>query len=261
MMVMPVIMIVTVVVTVRMMMVVVAMIVIAIRPADMVVMVMIEEMRIVFQRALEIEGALIEHAGEIDAGAAGLVDAGRRVDGADDILDLRQFFRRHEVGLVDQHDVGKGDLVFGLAAVLEAQRQVLGVDEGDHGVELGLGAHVVVHEEGLGDRHRIGKARGLDDDAVEAAGAAHQAFDDADQVAAHRAADAAVVHLVDLFVGLDDEVVVDADLAELVDDDRIFLAVVLRQDAVEQGRLAGAEIAGENGNGNWLLAAWRLRRS
>jgi hypothetical protein len=65
-------------------------------------------------------------------------------------------------------------------------------------------------------------------------------------VAAHRAADAAIVHLVDLFVGFDDQVVVDADLAELVDDHRVALAVTFGQDAVEQRRLARAEIAGEH---------------
>ncbi len=79
--------------------------------------------------------------------------------------------------------------------------------------------------------------------------ALHQALHHADQVAAHRAADAAVVHLEHFFVGADDQVVVDADLAELVDDHGVALAVVLGEDAVEQGGLAGAEIAGEDGDG------------
>ena len=98
---------------------------------------------------------------------------------------------------------------------------------------------------------------------VEPALALHQALDDADQVAAHRAADAAVVHLVDLLVGLDDEVVVDADLAELVDDDGVALAVVLGEDAVEERGLAGAEIAGEHGDGDRLagLSGMRSRSS
>ena len=122
------------------------------------------------------------------------------------------------------------------------------IGDRDDGVEPRLGAHVVVHEEGLRDRRRIGEAGGLDQNAVKTAGALHQAFDDADQVAAHGAADAAIVHLVDLFVALDDEVVVDADLAELVDDDGVFLAVVFREDAVQERRLAGAEIAGEHGD-------------
>ena len=83
--------------------------------------------------------------------------------------------------------------------------------------------HVVVGEEGLRDRAGIGEARGLDQDAVELVLALHQAFEDADQIAAHGAADAAVVHLEDFLVGIDHEVVVDADLAELVFDDGDFL--------------------------------------
>ena len=109
---------------------------------------------------------------------------------------------------------------------------------------------VLVDEEGLRHGRRVGEAGGLDDDRVELALALHQPVEDADQVAAHGAADAAVVHLEDFLVGADDEVVVDADLAELVDDDGVFLAVRLGEDAVEERRLAGAEIAGEHGDGD-----------
>ncbi len=77
-------------------------------------------------------------------------------------------------------------------------------------------------------------------------------FDDADEIAAHRAADAAVVHLEHFLVGADDEIVVDADFAEFIDDDGEFPAVVLGQNAVQKRRLAGAEIAGEHGDGNFF---------
>ena len=90
------------------------------------------------------------------------------------------------------------------------------------------------------------------DDGVELALALHQAFDDADEIAAHGAADAPVVHLEDFLVGADDEVVVDADFAELVDDDRELMAVVLGEDAVEKRGLARAEIAGEDGDGDFV---------
>ena len=50
----------------------------------------------------------------------------------------------------------------------------------------------------------------------------------------------------------DHQVVVDADLAELVDDHGVFLAVLLGEDAVEEGGLAGAEIAGEHGDGDFF---------
>ena len=99
-------------------------------------------------------------------------------------------------------------------------------------------------------RAGIGQAGRFDDDGVELALALHQAGQDADQVAAHRAADAAIIHLEHFFVGADDQVVVDADFAELIDDDRVLLAVVLRQDAVQQCCLAGAKITGQHGNGN-----------
>ena len=112
---------------------------------------------------------------------------------------------------------------------------------------------VFVDEEGLRHRRRIGEAGGLDDDGVEFALASHQAVEDAHQVAAHGAADAAVVHLEYFLVGADDKVVVDADFAEFIDDDRIFLAVRLGQDAVEQRRLAGAEIAGQHRDGHLFL--------
>src|SRR5229473_454626 len=73
------------------------------------------------------------------------------------------------------------------------------------------------------------------------------------KVAAHGAADAAVVHLEHFLVGIDHEVVVDAELAEFVHDDSVFLAMLLAQDAVEQGGLAGAEIAGQQGHGHLRL--------
>ncbi len=131
---------------------------------------------------------------------------------------------------------------------------MLGVDQGGDAVQLGLGLDVLVDEEGLGHRPGIGQARGLDDNGVEGrlAGtlALHQAGDHADQVAAHRAADAAVVHLEHVLVGADHQVVVDADLAELVDDDGVAFAVILGQDPVQQGGLARAEIAGQDGDGD-----------
>ena len=82
-----------------------------------------------------------------------------------------------------------------------------------------MGLELVVGEEGLGDGPGVGKAGGLDEDVVEAIAALHELAEDADEVAADGAAEAAVVHLEDFLVRVDDEGVVDADLAELVLDD------------------------------------------
>ena len=157
-----------------------------------------------------------------------------------------------EIGLVQHDDVGKGDLVLGFRRILQTIAQPFGVGDRHHGIEPGVLLHVLVDEEGLRHRRRIGEPRGLDDDGVELALALHQAVHDAHEVAAHGAADAAIVHLEHFFVGADDQIIVDADLAEFVDDDGVFLAVVFRQDAVQQCGLAGAEIARQHGHRNFL---------
>src|SRR5207245_3783819 len=74
--------------------------------------------------------------------------------------------------------------------------------------------------------------------------------EDADQIAAYGAADAAVVHLDDLLFALLDEVGIDARLAELVLDHRDALAVLLLEDAVEERGLAAAEKSRQDGDGH-----------
>ena len=72
----------------------------------------------------------------------------------------------------------------------------------------------------------------LNEDAIEVIFPFHQSTEDADQIAAHGTADTAIVHLEHFLVGVNDEVIVDADLTEFVDDNGVFLAVLLGQDAV-----------------------------
>ena len=180
------------------------------------------------------------------------MDGSEGVQPADPRLNVPQLGLAHQVGLVQDDLVGKGDLFDGLPGVPEAQGQVEGVDHRRHAVQFGTGADVIVDEEGLGDGPRVGEAGGLYDDGVEAALALHEAGQHPDEVAAHRAADASIVHLEDFLVGADDEVVVDSHLAELIDDDRITPAMVLREDAVQKRGLAGAEIAGEDSDGGLL---------
>ena len=223
---------------------------VAVRPALMRMLGLFQEMRIERQDPLQVEGTAIEHLVQRHGTALTADPLGIGVDRLDARLDGLQLVGSHQVGLVEQDHVGEGDLVLGLVGVGQPLQHVTAVDDGNHRIELGLGAHVLVHEEGLRHRRRIGDTRGLDHDGIEAALALHQVLDGADQVAANGAADAAVVHLEDFLVGFDEQVVVDADLAELVDDHRIAGAVVLAENTVEQRRLAGAEIARQHGDGD-----------
>jgi hypothetical protein len=115
-------------------------------------------------------------------------------------------------------------------------------------------ACVAIDEEGLRHRRGIRQAGGFDDDAIETAVASlallRKFAQNSDQIPAHGAADAAIVHLYDLFLALDQQFVVDAFLAELVFDDANALAVLLGEDTVQQRRLSGPEKAGKNRDRN-----------
>ena len=161
------------------------------------------------------------------------------------LLDALERRRVDQVGLVEQHQVGEGHLLGRLVELVDVLLEVLGVDHRDDGVELELVLELVVEEEGLRHRARVRHARGLDEDVVELVAALHELAEDADQVAAHRAADAAVVGLEQLLFGADDELAVDADLAEFVLDDGDALAVLLGEDAVQERGFSGAKEARE----------------
>ena len=209
-----------------------------------------KELRVDFDGAVEVEAADVQHLLDRDVGVLRAVDLRHGVDGVQAFLESSEFGRGDEVGLVENDDVRETNLFHGLGRVVKVEEDMLGVDERDDGVEGELLLHLRVGEEGLGDGRRVGEAGGLDEDGVEAVLAFHQPAEDAEEVAAHGAADAAVVHLEDFLVTLDDELVVHAHLAELVLDDGDLPAVLFGQDAVEQGGLAGAEEAGEDSDGN-----------
>ena len=155
-----------------------------------------------------------------------------------------------ELGLV-QHDlIRKRDLFNCFAAVSQAQQDMLRIDERRDGIEYRALLQEMIDKEGLHHRPRIGKAGRLDDDRIEIAVFCEQAMQRADQVAAHGAADAAIVHFEQFFISIDDQVIVDADFAKLVDDDGIAMAMVFRQDAVQQRGLAGTEVSGQDRDRN-----------
>jgi hypothetical protein len=158
------------------------------------------------------------------------------------------------VGLVEQHDVSEPKLLLRLRRAIELAEQVFCVRNRDDGIELRLAADVFIDKEGLRHRRRIGEPGGFNDDAVHPYAPPHEAAENADEIAAHSAADAAVVHLEDFFFGIDDQVVVDTDLAEFIDDDGIALAVGLGEDSVQQRRLPGTEITGDDRDRVWFAA-------
>ena len=219
----------------------------------------VEKLRFEIQNAVEIEGIAMQNLGERHRTALGAMKPRIGINGTDARLDFAQIGVAHQVGLVEQDNVREGDLVLGLGRVAQPVLEPARIRHRDHRIELRLLADFRIDEERLCHRSRVGKPGGFHDDGVELALAAHQTGHDADQITPHRAADAAIVHFEDLFVGADDEVVIDADLAEFVDDDGVFLPMRLGQDAVEQGGLAGPEIAGQDRDGDLVGRAGRVK--
>ena len=113
--------------------------------------------------------------------------------------------------------------------------------------------------EGLQDRPGIGETGGFDHDAAERRYGAvlaieHQAAQRRLQIGARDAADAAVAEQHGLLGAVAHQRVVDADGAELVDDDGGALPFRRSQKALQQRGLAAAEESGDDGHRNFGAA-------
>ena len=154
----------------------------------------------------------------------------------------------NEVGFVEDDDIGKGDLLLGFVGVVEVLPDVLGIHERDHRVDMEFFTHFGIDEEGLNDRAGVGEAGGFNEDVVELVPHLSKTAEDTNQVPAHGAADAAVVHFENLLLGIDDELVVDADLTEFVFDHGNSFAVVRGENVVEERGFSGSEESREDGD-------------
>mmetsp|Transcript_62323 Transcript_62323/g.165422 ORF Transcript_62323/g.165422 Transcript_62323/m.165422 type:complete len:343 (+) Transcript_62323:523-1551(+) len=228
----------------------------------------VEKLGVHLQSALQVEAANVEDVLDGDVGHVRALDRCERVDRLNPRLDAHQILLAHEVRLVEQDPVSERDLLDRLVLsalrllLVEVLLDVLGVDQRDDAVKLGESLDRIVDEKGLRDGGRVGHAGRLDDDAVELELARclplRELVEDNDQVLTDGAADAAVHHLDDLLVGLHlgvllQQLVIDANLAEFILDDGNLLAVRRGEDVVEQGGLAGAQEAREDGDRNAIV--------
>jgi hypothetical protein len=163
-----------------------------------------------------------------------------------------QLRRSYQVCLVQDKNVCKGNLLLAFHRRRQVLLDVATVDDGDHSVQDVRSGDLSIDKEGLGHGRWISQSCGLNQDTVKAVPPLEQRSQDADEVAAHCATNAAVVHLKDFFVGPNDQGIIDANLAKLVLDNSNSLAVMLGQDAIEQGSLASAQEASQQGNGDAL---------
>ena len=141
--------------------------------------------------------------------------------------------------------------------------QVQRIDHRHHGVEAchirQAVAGLVAEIEGRGNRQRLGDAGAFDQQIVKAP-LLGQLAHALQQVVAQRAADAAIGHLDQLFLGpvqlgaFADQIGVDVHLGHVVDDDRDATSFAIVQDMVQQRGLSGPQKAGKDGDGQALIA-------
>ena len=172
-------------------------------------------------------------------------DAGVGLDVAQARLHRRQPLLANQIALVEHQDVAVHHLGPGHIALEDLLGEVLGIDQGDDRIQPGRIAQVAAQK-----RHRhwqwIRQTGGFHHQIIHGIGAIEDAIHRLEQFAVDRAADAAVAQLHHVFAGGDDQVVVDADLAELIHQHGGFHALLIAEDVVEQGGLAGPEEAGED---------------
>lgn len=203
-----------------------------------------------FQRGIEREAADLEDGFDGDGGAESRDDAGLRVGLPDFGFKGAEGGFVHKIGFIEKNQIGEGDLLDGFA--FPVVRNVERVHHGDNAIEGEGVLHFIIHKEGLNDRSGIGQSSSFDEDVIEAVPAAGKASEDADEITADGAAEAAVVHREDFLIRLNHQFVVDGDFAEFILHDGNPKTMRGGKDAVEQGGLARAEVAGENGHGDFF---------
>ena len=208
----------------------------------------LEKLGIDAHGVLKIEATDIEDLVDLDRRISGSVETGDAVHSLDASLQTIEVRSGNEVGFVEDDDIGKGDLLLGFVGVVEVLPDVLGIYERDYRVDMEFFTHFGIDEECLNDRPRIGEAGGFNEDVVELVPHLSKAAEDANQVPAHGAADAAVVHFENLLLGINDEFVVDADLAEFIFNNGNSFAVVRGENVVEKRGFSSSEESGEDGD-------------
>mmetsp|Transcript_5293 Transcript_5293/g.15983 ORF Transcript_5293/g.15983 Transcript_5293/m.15983 type:complete len:264 (-) Transcript_5293:157-948(-) len=233
-------------------MIVLVVLVVAVRVAAIVVVVVVVVVMVVLLlfdleivQLLDTERSYVQDLLEVNLGVLRLHHRRKRVDRSDLLPHLAQLFLVHQIGLVQQNLVRKGDLLHGLVhhalrhLLPKVLQDVSSVHHRHDGVHLRVLLEELVELEGDRDGGWIRHASRLHDDVIKVVPPLEQVVHGLHQVAAHRAAHASVVqgedllrHAIDL-----DEAVVDGDLSELVLDHSNLVPVFGRQNIVQQRRL------------------------
>ena len=187
------------------------------------------------------------------------MNGGARIERAQACAQALDRLRLGEIGLRYDQPVGEDHLLACFRRPFKRVETAHGIDHRHDHFDVEFPAQCPIGSKRLQDRAGIGEPAGLDHDPPELRQRALRAFGDEIaqrvlQVGAHVAAQAAVAEQRDVVARGAHQRVVDADAAELVDDDRGAFALGACEKAAQQRRFAGAEKAGQDGDRNLCAA-------
>ena len=171
------------------------------------------------------------------------------LDGSELLFDALKPLLGDEVALVQQQDVAINHLGPANFRVQNDVVEVFCIDQGDDRIQAGLVPQLTA-KEGHGHRQGIGQTGGFDDDVIERFWAFNHPFHRLHQLVVDRAADATVAQLHHVFIGGDDQIVVDPDFTELIHQHRGLHPLLIAQDVIQQRGFPRSEEAAENGDGD-----------
>ena len=229
--------------------------VVAVLVTVMAVCIVLQEVGVDVQFGIQVEALQVKHFGNRHFPEMHALLGCARIHVLDAVGQGICFVFGDQIGFADENLVGKTHLAACFLALVELLFTVLGIDQGQDGVEQVKLGNLVVHEEGLRDRAWIGQAGGFDHHAFEIQGAClallGQVGQGLAQIFPDGATDAAIAHLNNVLLGVGHQnVVVDVFFAEFVLDHSNALAVGFGEDAFEQRGLAAAQKTGEDGDRN-----------
>jgi hypothetical protein len=97
---------------------------------------------------------------------------------SDTTLDCCEAARIDKIDFVDENDVGERELFLRFRRPVDLFQEMLGICDGDDGVELCHASDVLIDKEHLRHRRAICEPCSLNDNSVEGSATAHQPRDD-----------------------------------------------------------------------------------
>ena len=173
-----------------------------------------------------------------------------RIDRRKPIEQFCGSLRLRQIGLAHEDGIRQRDLAERHIVLVQRAGAADSVDQGHHATQMDAEPHGAHVEQFMDDRSWIGQSRCFDQDAPERGNnplstLPQQVLDRLHQASVQRAADAAALEQDDLLTGSFHELMVEADLAELIDDNGRVLHRGRPQQMPHQRGLAAAEEAGD----------------